>query len=198
MYSAERYFDENAMYKYIEEYAHANGLNQTTRVLPFVKKMHEGQFRKGKEHVPYVYHPLLVASHALAMGLNDDALLSGALLHDTVEDCDVTLAELPVDDETREIVRLLTKSGLSTKEYYESISMNAKASLVKLMDRCNNVSSMAMGFSKEKMREYIAETETYVVPLLGHAKAAYPEYSNALFLLEYHLMSVVESIKRLI
>lgn len=195
---SDRLFDEHKMYTYIKTYASANGLTQTMKVLPYARELHEGQIRKGKDKVPYIYHPLLVACHALSLGLTDDDIVSAALLHDVCEDCGVAPKELPVNETTREAVALLTKQeGVLKEEYYQKISENPIATMVKLMDRCNNVSGMAAGFSKEKLVKYIKETEDVVYTLLKKAKKEYPMYSNQLFLIKYHMTSVVESIKRL-
>ena len=66
--------------------------------------------------------------------------------------------------------------------------------MTKLIDRCHNVSSMAGTFSKEKLVSYIDETREYVLPLLRRAKLQYPEYSDALFAIKYHMVSVVDSV----
>ncbi len=196
---SDRLFDEKKMYTYVKTYATAHGLLQTAKVLPYARKLHDGQFRKGKDHVPYIYHPLLITCHALALGLDDDNLVSAALLHDVCEDCGVDPKDLPVNDETKEIVKLLTKgddhSDSATDRYYNRLSQNGKAIMVKLLDRCNNVSGMTTGFTTEKVASYIEETEKWVYPLLRKAKNNYPEYSNQIFLIKYHITSVIESIK---
>ena len=87
---------------------------------------------------------------------------------------------------------------MAKKEYFEAISKNEKACVVKLIDRCNNVSTMAGCFSRKKMLEYIVETEEYILPLAGVLKNQYPEYSDLAFLLKYHIVSVLEAIKNLI
>ena len=66
--------------------------------------------------------------------------------------------------------------------------------MTKLIDRCHNVSSMAGTFSVAKLKAYIEETRHYVLPLLRKAKKQYPEDSDQLFLLKYHIVSVVDSI----
>lgn len=194
---SDRLFNEDRMYTYIKTYASVKNLYQTSKVLPYARELHKGQVRKGKDKVPYIYHPLLIACHALALGLDDDNIVSAALLHDVCEDCGVAVDDLPVNDLTREAVSLLTKDGSIDKEqYYQLISQNPIATMVKLLDRCNNVSGMAAGFSKEKLVEYIKETESVVYPLLQKAKSEYPMYSNQVFLIKYHMTSVIEAIKR--
>jgi (p)ppGpp synthase/HD superfamily hydrolase len=71
---------------------------------------HAGQMREGLSD-PYVNHVLRVAYRAACAGLADDAILA-ALLHDTVEDCDVTFDNLRAhgfSPRTVDLVRLLTK-----------------------------------------------------------------------------------------
>ena len=196
---SERLFNENRMYTYIKTYATMKQMTQTIKLLPYVREKHEGQVRKGTEAIPYVYHPLLMCCHALALGLDDDVIVSTALLHDVCEDCNVTIGELPADDETKLAVSLLTKSNAKTPEakqqYFAAIAKNPIATMVKLLDRCCNVSGMAVGFSHKKLVEYINETEMYFYPLMQQAKTDYPQYSNQIFLIKYHMTSVVNSLK---
>lgn len=193
---SDRLFDENRMYTYVKTYAAMKNMDQTIRVLPYARRLHEGQVRKGRDHVPYIYHPLLIACHALALGLDDDNLISAALIHDVCEDCGVSVAELPVNEETKEAVLLLTKTdGCNEEVYYEAIAANPIALMIKLLDRCNNVSGMATGFSQTRLIEYINETEKWFYPLLRTAKTEYPRYSNQAFLIKYHMTSVLGTLK---
>ncbi len=59
------------------------------------------------------------------------------------------------------------------------------------------LSLSAQAFSDEKLNEYIEETETYVLPLLKTVKQNYMEYNNAVFLIKYHMLSVLESLKNM-
>ncbi len=199
---SDRLFDETKMYTFLKTFAISKGLFQTAKVLPYVREKHEGQFRKGEDKVPYVNHPLLIACHALSLGMCDDNILSAALLHDVSEDCGVPIEDLPVNDETKEAVALLTKdfgalkkSKEAVEEYYKAISENKIASIVKLLDRCNNVSGMAAAFDEAKMANYIKETETYIYPLMDKTSDNFPEYANQIFLIKYHMTSVVEAIR---
>ena len=134
---SDRLFSEARMATYISAYCNAKQLYQTKRALAFAKEKHNGQYRKighGEERVPYIYHPLLLTCHALALGLEEDDLLSACLLHDVCEDCGVKPEELPVNEETREAVRLLTKpEGFIKTEkeyqtYYGGIGKNGSQS----------------------------------------------------------------------
>ena len=58
------------------------------KAVRFAAKAHEGTTRKGKER-PYILHPLEVMT--IVAGLTEDEeVISAAVLHDTVEDTDVT------------------------------------------------------------------------------------------------------------
>ncbi len=195
---SDRLFDEEHMYTYVKTYATLKGMVQTIKTLPFARELHKGQTRKGSDGVPYIYHPLLVACHALALGLDDDNMVSTILLHDVCEDCNIDVAELPVNSIVKTAVSLLTKKEsqfFDEKKYYQEIADNEIALFVKLLDRCNNVTSMSSGFSKEKIVDYINETEKWFYPLLQKSKTEYPQYSNQIFLIKYHMSSVIGSLK---
>ena len=196
--------DVAGMYMYVKDYAIKNGMKQTIKILDYASNAHKGQFRKGEGDIPYIAHPLAVSCHAISLGFDDDNLISAALLHDVCEDCGISVEELPVNDETREAVRVLTKSSLvkadtvEAKEYYDRIKENKIAVIVKLLDRCNNVSSMATAFSHKKMKDYLSRTKKYVYPLFDSAEIMYPDYIDRFFIMKYHMTSVVTSIEKMI
>lgn len=193
-------FNAEKMYTYIRGFAAGAHMSETTQALCFAREKHAGQLRKSGE--PYFIHPLTMACNALSLGIRDDTIIAAILLHDVCEDCDVSLAELPVNEQVKNAVRLLTfniQDG-ETKEtakirYYNAIAECREASVTKIIDRCHNVSSMAGTFSEEKLRAYIEETRRFVLPLLKKTKARYPEYADILFALKYHMVSVVDSIE---
>lgn len=192
-------FSPDKMYTYIRGFATALRMEQTLKALTFSREKHQGQLRKSGE--PYIVHPLTMACDAMSMGIKDDNIIATILLHDVCEDCGVSLQELPVNDVVRRGVQLMTFTVLDgeTKEiaktrYYNMLIQSKEAVITKLIDRCHNVSSMAGTFSIEKLKSYINETRTYVLPLLRQAKDHYPEESDRLFTLKYHITSVVDAI----
>ena len=58
----------------------------------FAAEKHSGMTRK-RESIPYILHPMEVATIAGTMS-SDEEVLSAAMLHDTVEDTDTTLEEI--------------------------------------------------------------------------------------------------------
>ncbi len=203
-----RLFNEDNMFTKIKTVAQIKGFGQTLKALEFMREKHSGQFRKGSkyagsaEKVKYINHPLMMACHAYALGIYDDDILAAILLHDVVEDTDAALGDLPVSDEVKKIVDLVTFKklpGLSKEEskkiYYEKIAENKKAATVKIFDRCNNISTMTPAFTREKQFEYINETEEYILPLISALKNEPAPYCDAAFVVKYHILSVLESIK---
>ena len=53
---------------------------------------------------------------------------------------------------------------------------------------------MAGTFTKEKLNDYIDETDMFVLPLLRETKDNFPEYQDILFVLKYHIISVLDAI----
>ena len=56
------------------------------KAVRFAAKAHEGQFRKGTGR-PYIVHPLEVKDIVSGM-TEDEEVISAAVLHDTIEDCE--------------------------------------------------------------------------------------------------------------
>lgn len=192
-------YNHEKMYTYIKGYATGAGMRETLKALSFAREKHSGQMRKDGQ--PYIVHPLTMACNALGMGIKDDAVVATILLHDVCEDCGVSVAELPMSQAVKRGVELMTfrimdgeSKEIAKNRYYNMLLQSREATLTKLIDRCHNVSSMAGTFSVTKLKAYIEETRHYVLPLLKKAKAVYPEDTDMLFLLKYHIVSVVDSI----
>lgn len=62
------------------------------RAIAFAAKAHEGQVRKGTTR-PYIVHPLEVGKIVSVM-TDDEEIISAAILHDTIEDCEGITAEI--------------------------------------------------------------------------------------------------------
>jgi len=191
-------FDINKMKSFIKMTAKNKKYVNTLKAIDFAFEKHQGQFRK-KSDIPYIIHPLNLACHALALGIEEDSIIASCLLHDTIEDCGVKENDLPVDIETKEIVVLLThnKNNGALIKYYSDISKNNKACIIKLLDRYNNLTTMSWAFSKIKMIDYINETEEYILPLLNIIESVSP-YNNIAWLLSYEIRSIIDVYKRLL
>ena len=71
----------------LSAYLKPEDLSQIQAAYQFSESAHQGQFRKSGE--PYIAHPLAVAS-ILGQWHLDSQALTAALLHDVVEDTEVT------------------------------------------------------------------------------------------------------------
>lgn len=187
------------MYTYIRGYANGRKMSQTLKALSFAREKHSGQKKKSGE--PYIIHPLTMACHALALGIDDDETIATILLHDVCEDCGVVLSELPVGEEVRRAVDLITFRKMDDEtddaaiiRYYNMMLQSKSATYAKLVDRCHNVSSMAGVFSVPKLKSYVEETRRFVLPLLKKAKLRWADDTDALFVLKYHITSVIDAI----
>lgn len=104
----------------------------------FATMAHDGQLDKAGN--PYIWHPERVAA-----GCTDDVTKAAALLHDVVEDTDVTLEEIALHfgPPVAQIVDALTKrtktgSFESYKDYLDRILANPAALEIKLLDMDDN------------------------------------------------------------
>ncbi len=194
-----RLFHERNMSAFLKGKFNSGDFPESIKALSFAKVKHNEQYRKPKElEIPYINHPLTMACHALAMGLEKDTLIAALILHDVCEDCNVLPEELPVCKEVQDVVALVTKPkhDFSERKYYEAIMDNPIACLVKCIDRCNNLSTMAIAFSAEGVQDYVEETGKYYPELLRIIKEQ-PEYNNASWLLSYQIRSLLQLAKRI-
>ena len=139
---------------------------------------HCGQLRD--QNTPYFEHPLSVV-HILLEELNihDIELLCAALLHDVLEDSDMTYEQLTglFGNRIANIVQSVTKTDGNIEQYDEQ-SESAKRQfiakieqsgeyivLLKLADRLDNLRSLPLSPSKSKQRRYLSETSQWYLPL---------------------------------
>ena len=194
-------FEWSHMITYIKQKAQLYKMTNTIKALDFAIKAHEGQTRK-KSDIPYIYHPLNMACHSIALNILEDDIIAACLLHDVIEDTDNTYADLPVDDDTKNLIKLMThikdddNRDKILKDYYAGLSSNPKAALIKCIDRCNNLTTMSWGLSRQRIYRMIKETEQYILPLLQVIKDT-PKYNNAAWLLKYQIESTLDIYKRL-
>src|SRR5579885_3235720 len=142
------------------------------RAYEFAYKAHDGQFRKSEE--PYIIHPVTVAKVLSELNADTETICS-ALLHDVVEDCNITPRQ--IEDEfgtqVRKIVEGVTKLGkfsFSSKEERQAenfrklivaIAEDVRVVFVKLADRLHNMQTldyMPEGKQKDIAKETIEIT----------------------------------------
>lgn len=218
-YNVDEAFMYEKTYLFIKGFAVGRHLNNTLRMLPIARNMHNGQYRKGvviingeERQLPYVLHVLKVCSTLISLDLpmSDqelDILLTIALGHDLIEDGNFANdgAELVTTYGFPEIVyktiKLLSKrSGASEEElniYFNEIKKNKYALLVKMSDRSHNVEDL-YNMKVEKLHKYVDETRRWIYPLSSYAKANYPELSNGVTVLKAKIMSLTEATEAIV
>lgn len=173
-----QYLDEELWQQFIEkakEKFSENEINKLEEVYLFAKKAHEGQYRASNE--PYILHPINVALIILSFN-TDLETISAALLHDVVEDTNVTLETIK-DKFGKEVASLVDGVSkisqikfLSFEEWkLESLrkvliamASDFRVVLIKLADRLHNMKTL--NYLPEEKRKAIAkETMEIYVPL---------------------------------
>jgi (p)ppGpp synthase/HD superfamily hydrolase len=116
---------------------------------------HDGQYDRGG--MPYILHPLKVMHYTKS---SDEEIQTIAVLHDVVEDSDVTwfdLVDACMTTRVIEAVRALTKiPGQSYDEYREAVFSNRDAMIVKLADLRHNTDIRRLKGITIKDRERMA------------------------------------------
>jgi GTP pyrophosphokinase len=147
------------------------------RAYVYAMKAHRNQVRQSGD--PYFSHPLEVAAILTELKL-DDATIATALLHDVIEDTDVTRTEIDqmFGEEIGALVEGLTKIkklDLVTKKAEQAenfrkllvaISSDIRVLLIKLADRLHNMRTLGH-MHPESRRRISEETLEIYAPLAG-------------------------------
>ena len=146
-----------------------------SRAYDLAKSQHEGQLRKSGE--PYIIHPVQVAYILATLGL-DDSTICAALLHDVVEDTNITKKDIieKFGEEIANMVDGVTK--LSKLEYatieeqqvenyrkmFLAMGKDIRVILIKLSDRLHNMRTLQY-MTPEKQKEKSKETMEIYAPI---------------------------------
>ena len=144
-------------------------IGRVYRAYEVAHEAHAGQTRD--EGTPYIFHPIRVAVSLVdELSLYSPTLICSALLHDVIEDSDITREDVArmFGEEIAEVVWLLTKlEEVRLSEYLSRIEEAAHtgAPLVKLCDRLDNLRSVVHTPRLDKKHRYIRTTEDLYLPL---------------------------------
>lgn len=145
------------------------------RAYDFAKEKHGNQLRKSGE--PYIIHPIQVAYILADLGL-DDSTICAALLHDVVEDTDITNEELAklFSKEIEELVDGVTKLGNlkytsaeeqqveNYRKMFLAMGKDIRVIIIKLADRLHNMRTLKF-LSRERQLANAKETMDLYAPL---------------------------------
>jgi (p)ppGpp synthase/HD superfamily hydrolase len=171
------------------------------RAMDFAMEHHTG-LRKDKS-TPEFQHQVSQANYARTLidsFIYPEETLAAIFLHDVVEDCGVTLAEIQtrfgslIAETTSRMTNQVDGVKKPNEIYYGQQAIHAIASLTKGIDRIHNQSSMVGVFAIAKQIEYIKETTTYILPMLKQARKNFPEqeaaYQNIKHVLEVQMQLI--------
>ncbi|GAB6100322.1 bifunctional (p)ppGpp synthetase/guanosine-3',5'-bis(diphosphate) 3'-pyrophosphohydrolase [Halanaerocella petrolearia] len=159
----------------IESYTEDPNLDLVKQGYYIAKESHQGQQRVSGE--PFVSHPLQVAMILAELEL-DVVSITGALLHDVVEDTEITAQEIEEDfnSEIRLLVDGVTKLNkidFKTREEHQAASLrkmflamakDIRVVLIKLADRLHNMRTLNY-LPQEKQKRKANETLEIYAPL---------------------------------
>jgi len=153
--------------------------------LKYAQKAHENQFRKSGE--PYIVHPILVAC-IVATITNDESMAISGLLHDIVEDTEITSmdVETKFGKDVAHLVDGLTKidrirdselipsssneriviSALSFRKMLLASTEDVRVLVVKLCDRLHNM--LTLNALPEHKQKRISEETLVVYAPIAH------------------------------
>ena len=161
------------------------------------KLAHSGQLRK--DGSPYVTHCVAAADIAADMGLDEDSIVA-ALLHDVIEDTDLTHSDIakqfgePVANIVEGVTKL-TRVQYTSKEDEQmenlrkmlmAMAKDIRVILIKIADRLHNMRTMAYQ-TEEKQRIKSLETMEIYAPIahrLGMQRAKWELEDLALMYLD--------------
>jgi len=160
---------EKMLYEGIHEFS-SDKQSMVTEALQLAKQAHKGQERD--EGDPYIIHPIRVANTFIYnLGITDVDTICAALLHDVVEDSDVSFNEIEkrFGKNVEKIVVILTRDKQKeTKEekLQETLRASKATQMLKACDWLDNLRSMPLRTDRGKRwHRHIKETKEMYIPL---------------------------------
>ena len=166
-------FDE--LEKMVQDSPRNYDLDLLRRAYHLADEAHRGQCRKSGE--PYITHPIAVAELLFELGMDTESL-AAALLHDVVEDTDVTLEQITqqfgqeiallVDGVTK--LTQITFSSIEERQAENlrkmllAMSKDIRVMLIKLCDRLHNMRT-GDAWAPQKQRDKALETMEVYAPI---------------------------------
>jgi GTP pyrophosphokinase len=193
--------DIEQLYQHLEETVRQNNptadLAKIRKVFEVARDAHSQQIRK--DGSPYIIHPLAAAEIIAEMGLDDESI-EAALLHDTIEDTDVTYEDIErmFGKNVANIVEgvtKLTRVKYTSKEEEQmdnlrkmllAMAKDIRVIIIKLADRLHNMRTMEYQ-SPKKQREKSLETMEIYAPIahrLGMQKIKWELEDRSIYFLD--------------
>jgi (p)ppGpp synthase/HD superfamily hydrolase len=172
----------------------------------FAKECHKGQFRKGTPR-PYINHCTEVARILNKFGYSEEIIVAG-LLHDTVEDTEVTLEDLRIGfgERVSNLVKHVTETrtpGVSwTKRkvmYIKNLTDAPEGSVaVSAADKLHNVTEMLQDWLKVGDAVFLRFSEGKEKQKWFHRSLAEVYFVRGLFFENKSLLKMAQSINKVL
>ncbi|MEG1501274.1 MAG: bifunctional (p)ppGpp synthetase/guanosine-3',5'-bis(diphosphate) 3'-pyrophosphohydrolase, partial [Clostridiales bacterium] len=162
--------------KKVHDYNSASDSELIMSAYQLALSAHQGQLRDSGEE--YICHPLAVADILADLQLDDETIIAG-ILHDVVEDTEISLEDIreKFGDDVVILVDGVTK--LSKLEYrsrqerqaenlrkmFLAMANDIRIILIKLADRLHNMRTLKSHHSAVRQKEIAEETRTIFAPL---------------------------------
>jgi guanosine-3',5'-bis(diphosphate) 3'-pyrophosphohydrolase len=174
-FSHERDITIDDLVRRVEAYYPDADFSMLRKAHAFAEKAHSGQKRSSGEE--YIIHPINVAATLIRLHMDLDTIMAG-LLHDVVEDCNVSPQEIEKEfglGVSSLVVGLTKISKIKFKSKEESqienfrkmvvaMAKDLRVIIVKLADRMHNMRTLQY-VSDEKQKKIAQETLDIYVPL---------------------------------
>lgn len=156
------------------------GYNFAIEALEYAKAIHCGT-RKDKV-TPEFQHQVEIALYltTIANISNLEEVIIVALLHDIEEDYNIDREELThrfgelVEQSVYTLSKIYKGEKKKLEDYFEHIANDPIASIVKGVDRINNLSDMVGIFTPHGQQKYIDDVHEYFFPMLKKARKNFP------------------------
>ena len=167
----------------------------TDAALDFATVAHAGQVRKGSGK-PYICHPARVATRIAQVPGVRPAWIAAAVLHDTIEDCGVTAAQLLelFGPEVADLVQELTnpskqhpdlpRAQKKAMDRAHAATMSPAAKMIKMADRTDNLREGTTVMGAEWLEVYIGESKALAAVLTGVETGLEQELAGAILAAE--------------
>ena len=150
--------NKQALLEYAQPFYDEDGLLELEHAIDVATNAHEGQKRRSGE--PYIIHPMAVAKTLVDWGMDIDSIIAG-ILHDTVEDTDLTLQDIEslfggdiaflVDGVTKvsqaragmkDLATYLPQTKDNLSKLLIAIGHDVRVIIIKLADRLHNLETL--------------------------------------------------------
>ncbi|HXU93473.1 MAG TPA: bifunctional (p)ppGpp synthetase/guanosine-3',5'-bis(diphosphate) 3'-pyrophosphohydrolase [Gallionella sp.] len=167
--------DADLLLEEVSAYLKPQDVDHVREAIEFSRAAHQGQLRKSGD--PYVTHPIAVARILTLLHIDVQAIVA-ALLHDVVEDTEITLDQL-ADKFGKPVAELvdglskLDRLQFETREDAQAenfrkmlmaMARDVRVILIKLADRLHNMRTLE-SMSREKCERIARETMEIYAPI---------------------------------